>query len=84
MVEREGMGVMDLEKPFSLASLDSVGESARLIHGRSWTVRGVGDPKRKAQDGKEVPMGTSTYFLTRRVCLASCDGDDRRVRWEGG
>jgi hypothetical protein len=42
VVDLEGMGVMDLENPFSLESFDSVvkGESARLIHGRSWTRKG--------------------------------------------
>lgn len=44
VVDREGMGVMDLENPFSLDSetFDSVvkRESSRLIHGRSWTRKG--------------------------------------------
>ena len=78
VVDREGMGVMDLENPFSLWSFDSAreGESSRSIRGRSWEERGRS--QRKAQNGKGCRR-TSTYFLPRRVFLASYDGDERRV-----
>lgn len=80
VVDLEGMGVMDLENPFSLGSFDSAGkgDSSRLIHGRSWTRKEEGD--RRARHRRQgVPAEISTYFLTRRVCLTSWDGDDRRV-----
>ena len=45
VVDLEGMGVMDLENPFSLESFGSrrKRESSLLTHGRSWTQKGGGD-----------------------------------------
>jgi len=84
VVDLEGMGVMDLENPFSLWSFDSVGREASV---KSWAIldqEGRGRSQSKARNGRGLPVGTSTYFLTRQVYLASCGRDGGRVRWKGG
>ena len=85
VVDLDGMGVMDLWNPFSFGSFDSAEREQGLGQSRAiLDQEGRGRSQRKAQNGKGVPVGTNTYFLTRRICLASCGRDDRGIWWKGG
>ena len=71
VVDLEGMGVMDLENPFSLESFDSAGrEGKREGSVNPWAMKEEGDPSAR-HTGRQRGAGGNQYVLFDAPSLPS-------------